>query len=224
MNSPHWRSGCCAQPPQITPSRSGMWEWSRIAAVLFASWNMRNRSTQVNLLKALFECLSRACADLEGGSGGPDPPWNLQSLISPILLKMKKIVIFHICALPQLYVKQNRSYFKLDPSWKKFLNPSLSWMKWKKYILRLYLLISILFWPQMKEMNFFVIQISSLFQRQMKEIYFMSYVFLNFQLILAAPTVVDCSRQIRIIKYECTWLLSGILRKQFSIPTAFSNT
>ena len=116
MNSPHWRSGCCAQPPQITPSRSGMWEWSRIAAVLFASWNMRNRSTQVNLLKALFECLSRACADLEGGSGGPDPPWNLQSLISPILLKMKKIVIFHICALPQFYIKVGPSLEKFSGS------------------------------------------------------------------------------------------------------------
>ena len=46
-----------------------------------------------------------ACADLEGGSGGPNPPWNLQSLISPILLEMKKVVIFHICALPQLYDK-----------------------------------------------------------------------------------------------------------------------
>ena len=45
------------------------------------------------------------CADLEGGSGDPDPPWNLQSLISPILLEMKKLVIFHICALPQLNVK-----------------------------------------------------------------------------------------------------------------------
>ena len=40
-----------------------------------------------------------------GGGGGPDPPWNLQSLISPILLEMKKLVIFHICALPQLNVK-----------------------------------------------------------------------------------------------------------------------
>ena len=28
-----------------------------------------------------------------------------QSLISPILLEMKKLVIFHICALPQLFVK-----------------------------------------------------------------------------------------------------------------------
>ena len=42
--------------------------------------------------------ISTAYADLEGS-------WNLQSLISPILLEMKKLVIFHICALPQLYVK-----------------------------------------------------------------------------------------------------------------------
>ena len=28
---------------------------------------------------------------------------------------MKKIVIFHICALPELYVKQNQSYLRLDP-------------------------------------------------------------------------------------------------------------
>ena len=47
------------------------------------------------------------------GGGGPDPPWNLQSLISPILLAMKKIVIFHICALPQLNVK-------VGPPLKKF--------------------------------------------------------------------------------------------------------
>ena len=50
-----------------------------------------------------------------GGLGGPAPPWNLQSLISPILLEMKKLVIFHICALLQLYVKQNQSYLRLDP-------------------------------------------------------------------------------------------------------------
>ena len=32
------------------------------------------------------------CADLEGGGGqgGPDPPGNLESLISPVLLKMQK--------------------------------------------------------------------------------------------------------------------------------------
>ena len=40
------------------------------------------------------------CADLEGGRGGPDPPpRDLQSLILPILPEMKKLVIFHICAL-----------------------------------------------------------------------------------------------------------------------------
>ena len=33
--------------------------------------------------------IHNSCADLEGGRGGPDPPWNLQSLISPILLEMK---------------------------------------------------------------------------------------------------------------------------------------
>ena len=45
-----------------------------------------------------------AGADLEGG-GGPEPPWNLQSFLSPILLEMKQLVIFHTCALSQLYVK-----------------------------------------------------------------------------------------------------------------------
>ena len=68
-----------------------------------------------------------ACADLEGGGGGmgSGPPWNLQSLISPILLEMKKLYIFHICALPQLYDKQNQSYLRLDPPGKKFLDPRL---------------------------------------------------------------------------------------------------
>ena len=38
------------------------------------------------------------CADLEGGSGGSGPPWNLQSLISPILLAMKKNCYFsYLC-------------------------------------------------------------------------------------------------------------------------------
>ena len=42
-----------------------------------------------------------------GGLGGPDPPpWNLQSLISPILLEMKKLVIFHICALASTVIRQ----------------------------------------------------------------------------------------------------------------------
>ena len=45
-----------------------------------------------------------ACADLEGGRGGPDPPWNLQKNTADITGNEKK-VNFHICALPQLYVK-----------------------------------------------------------------------------------------------------------------------
>ena len=76
----------------------------------------------------------RTCADLEGGCGVRTSPWNLQSLISPILLEMKKLVIFHICALPQLYVKQNQSYIRLDPPWKNFLDPRLEedhrWLNW----------------------------------------------------------------------------------------------
>ena len=47
--------------------------------------------------------------NMRGSRGTPSSPWNLQSLISPILLEMKKLVIFHICALSQLYVKQNQS-------------------------------------------------------------------------------------------------------------------
>ena len=31
-----------------------------------------------------------------GGRGGPEPPWNLQSLISPILLEIKKNQLFFI--------------------------------------------------------------------------------------------------------------------------------
>ena len=33
---------------------------------------------------------------------------------------MKKLAIFHIYALPQLYVKQNQSYLRLDPPRKIF--------------------------------------------------------------------------------------------------------
>ena len=53
-----------------------------------------------------------------GVGGWGTPPWNLQSIISPTLLEMKKLVIFHICALPQLYVK-------VGPPWKNFLDPRL---------------------------------------------------------------------------------------------------
>ena len=54
-----------------------------------------------------------------GGRGGPDPPWNLQSLISPILMEMKKLAIFHICALPQLYVTES-ILLKVGPPLEKF--------------------------------------------------------------------------------------------------------
>ena len=43
------------------------------------------------------------------GGGGPGPPWNLQSLTRRYYWKWKKLVIFHICALPKLYVRQNQS-------------------------------------------------------------------------------------------------------------------
>ena len=46
------------------------------------------------------------CADLEEGSGGPDPPpLEFAKLNIADITGNEKIVIFHICALPQLYVK-----------------------------------------------------------------------------------------------------------------------
>ena len=64
-----------------------------------------------------------------GGGGGPDPPppLNLQSFLSPILLEMKKLVIFHICALPKLYVKKKSILLKVGPPWKNFLDPRLKY-------------------------------------------------------------------------------------------------
>ena len=47
-----------------------------------------------------------SCADLEGGSGGSGPPLEFAKLN---IARDEKIVIFPICALPQLYVKQNQS-------------------------------------------------------------------------------------------------------------------
>ena len=40
-----------------------------------------------------------------GGVRNPPPPRNFQSLITADLREKKKLVIFHIWALPQLYVK-----------------------------------------------------------------------------------------------------------------------
>ena len=63
-----------------------------------------------------------------GGRGGRvRTPLEFAKLnIADIIRNEKKIVIFHICALPQLYVKQNQSYLRLDPPWKNFLDPRLN--------------------------------------------------------------------------------------------------
>ena len=66
-----------------------------------------------------------------GGGGGPapppPPPGICKAFYRRYYWKWKKIVIFHICALPQLSVKQNQSYLRLDPPpWKNFLDRAWS--------------------------------------------------------------------------------------------------
>ena len=62
------------------------------------------------VLKLLMQTDVYACADLEGGSGGSGPPLDFAKLnFADITENAKKLVIFHICALPQFYVKQNLS-------------------------------------------------------------------------------------------------------------------
>ena len=62
----------------------------------------RSNKLHVLLLKQGQYC---TCADLEGGSGGGSgPPLEFAKLNITELLEMKKLVIFHICALPQLYI------------------------------------------------------------------------------------------------------------------------
>ena len=56
-----------------------------------------------------------------GGVGGVRTPLEFAKLNIADITGNEKLVIFHICALPQLYVKQNR----LDPPWKNFLDPRL---------------------------------------------------------------------------------------------------
>ena len=52
----------------------------------------------------------------KGGSGTPPPLEFAKLNIADITGNEKKIVIFHICALPQLHVKQNQSYLiKVGP-------------------------------------------------------------------------------------------------------------
>ena len=61
------------------------------------------------------------CADLGGGDRGgrgirTPPPWNFQSLISPILLEMKKIVIFKIFACTSKFIlKTDSILLKVGP-------------------------------------------------------------------------------------------------------------
>ena len=50
-----------------------------------------------------------ACADLDGGSGGSGPPLEFAKLNIADITGNEKLVIFQICSLPQLYVKQNQS-------------------------------------------------------------------------------------------------------------------
>ena len=59
-----------------------------------------------------------------GGGGGVRTPLEFAKLNIADITGNEKI-IFHICALPQLYVKQNQSYLRLDPPWKNFLDPRL---------------------------------------------------------------------------------------------------
>ena len=47
--------------------------------------------------------------DLGGGGGGSGPPLEFAKLNIADITRDEKIVIFPICALPQLYVKQNQS-------------------------------------------------------------------------------------------------------------------
>ena len=85
--------------------------------------------------------------DLEGGRGGPHPPWNLQSLILPILLETKKIVIFifvhfHSYTSNRINPLNNNQITSiqvcvmglLDPPWKNFLDPRLYNVKEARYI------------------------------------------------------------------------------------------
>ena len=54
------------------------------------------------------------------GVGRVRTPLEFAKLNIPDITGNEKIVIFHICALPQLYVKQNQSYLRLDPPGKIF--------------------------------------------------------------------------------------------------------
>ena len=116
----------------VTYSRRGPYELQKKIEKIAYSFLVVNIKNQMNFfiisyiiasLLFLFFCfcfflnvVTKKCMisiiTMRGSRGGvvrPPPPRNLQSLISPISLEMKKILIFHIYALPQLYVRQNQS-------------------------------------------------------------------------------------------------------------------
>ena len=89
--------------------------------------NIHVRGVSKKFVDCLYEMKiprDTSCADLEGGLGGsgPPPPWNLQSLISPILLEMKKISYFsYLCTSTVI----RQGWIPPPPSWKNVLDPRL---------------------------------------------------------------------------------------------------
>ena len=65
------------------------------------------------------ETRGRWTTSMCGSRGGSGPPLEFAKLNIADITGNKKLVIFHICALPQLYVK-------VGPPWKIFLDPRLT--------------------------------------------------------------------------------------------------
>ena len=106
------------------------------------SWAPKNSATGEWLswyLKSIFKTNIQffyycylTCADLEGvGVGGSDPPpWNLQSLISPVLPEMKKISYFsYLCT--STVIRQTES---MDPPLEKFSGSAPVWHMQIKFL------------------------------------------------------------------------------------------
>ena len=67
-----------------------------------------------------------------GGRGGPDPPpSNLENLISPLLMEIKKYQLFFI------FVHFHSYTSRLDPPWKNFLDPRLFYRYFVNQVSRL---------------------------------------------------------------------------------------
>ena len=91
--------------------------WSIWCFYIHVPWSLKSEKGFVGLSGFLYFRII-IYVYMHGSRGGV--PWNLQSLISPILLEMIKFVIFHICALPQLYVK-------VGPPLEKFSGSAPDW-------------------------------------------------------------------------------------------------